>query len=106
MEPSLVLLRTIGLLLTSDCAEEEESLRLRLRGLDIVEDGWCFVCRIVDADFADLKSEVICSMLIVLMISGYTDPNILSNKGASPHLSTPSATSTSISWYAFSSGNP
>jgi hypothetical protein len=62
MEPSLVSLRAIGLLLTSDCAEEEELLRLRLRGLDIVEDGWCFVCKIVDADADDLKCDVICSI--------------------------------------------
>jgi hypothetical protein len=47
---SLVLLRDSGmawLLLASDWAEEEELLRLRLRELDIAEDGWCCVLSVV-----------------------------------------------------------
>lgn len=39
MPLSLVLLRAIALLLASDCAEEEELLRLMLSGLDIVEES-------------------------------------------------------------------
>lgn len=54
---SLVLLRVIWLLLASDCAEEEELLRLRLRELDIVE-GWLVFGFLV----GDVKCDVVCSV--------------------------------------------